>query len=229
MRPPRYIPIFAAPAGGRDDELLRLAARFGLLEIGHVMQALRIGRTAAYRRVAELTDAGLLDRVQPLRRGPALVRATREGLRYAGVPAMPVAVMRPGEIDHCLRCATLAIRLEADLADRDADLLAERELTLAERVQGRPIASASLARHGRQGLHRPDLAIVSPDRVVALEVELSLKAPRRLEQIVRAWRRAGHVDRVDYHCGSVGVRRAVERAVAATHAGERVRVLEPAR
>jgi hypothetical protein len=226
MRSRPYISIFRAPADGRDEQLLRLAARFGLLEVAHVMQALGVGRTSAYRRVAELTDAGLLDRVPPLRRGPALVRATREGLRYAGVPAMPVAVPRPGEVGHCLRCAALAIRLEADLAGGDGELLSERELTLAERVEGRPIASAPVTRHGRPGLHRPDLAIIDADRVVACEVELSVKAPRRLEEIVRAWRRASHVDEVRYLCGSPGVRRAVRRAVAATHADEKVRVEE---
>lgn len=224
MRPDRYISIFATPASDKDEELLRLAARLGLVEIAHVMQGLGVGRTAAYRRVAELTAAGLLDRVQPLRRGPALSRATREGLRYAGVAAMPIAVTRPGEVDHCLRCATLAIRLEADLAD--GDLLAERELTLAERVEGRPIASVPLSQHGRQALHRPDLAIIAADRVIACEVELTVKAPRRLEQIMRAWRRASHVDEVRYLCGSPGVRRAVERAVATTYADERVRVEE---
>ena len=225
MRSRPYISIFRAPADGRDEELLRLAARFGLLEIAHVMQALRVGRTSAYRRVAELTEAGLLDRVPPLRRGPALVRATREGLRYAGVPAMPVALPRPGEVAHCLRCAALAIGLEADLAG-DGELLSERELTLAERVEGRPIASAPFTGHGRQMLHRPDLAIVSPDRVVAVELELSIKAPRRLEQIVRAWRRASHVAEVRYLCGSPGVRRAVGRAVAAAYAEEKVHVGE---
>lgn len=109
-----------------------------------------------------------------------------------------------------------------------ARLLTERELLLAERVEGRPLASAAITTHGRDGLHRPDLAIVG-DRVISVELELSLKAPRRLEAIVRAWRRASHVGEVRYFCGSVAISRAVERAVAATHAGEKVRVCEPAR
>lgn len=46
---------------------------------------------------------------------------------------------------------------------------------------------------------------------------------------MRAWRRASHIAEVRYLCGSPGVRRAVERAVAATYAAERVRVEELAR
>lgn len=65
--------------------------------------------------------------------------------------------------------------------------------------------------------------------MISVELELSLKAPRRLETIVRAWRRAPHVVEVRYFCGSAAVSRAVERAVAATHAGEKVRVCELAR
>jgi hypothetical protein len=62
-------------------------------------------------------------------------------------------------------------------------------------------------------------------------VELTVKAPTRLEQIVRGWRRAasqGVVGHVLYVC-SPEAQRAVDRAIAATHAHEQVRtVLMPA-
>lgn len=62
--------------------------------------------------------------------------------------------------------------------------------------------------------------------MIAVEVELSAKAPRRLEAIVRAWRRAGHVGEVRYYCPPGTVRRGVERAIERTHAGEKVRIEE---
>lgn len=216
-------PVLTHPS--RDHEMVAILARHGLLTMSLLMSAMRTSRTVTYRRFARLAAAGLVERVTVPGVG-GLLRATREGQRYVGLGALPLALARPGSVLHELRCAELALRLEGDGVGEDARLLSERELMLVERVDGRPIASARIDGHGRDGLHRPDLAIVSPDRVVAVEAELTVKAPRRLEQIVRAWRRASHVDRVDYHCGSAGVRRAVERAVAATHAGERVRVLE---
>lgn len=53
MRPNRSTRIFISPPRDRDEELVRLASRHGLLELTHVMSALDIGRTAAYRRVAD--------------------------------------------------------------------------------------------------------------------------------------------------------------------------------
>lgn len=218
-------PVCAQPS--RDHEMVATLARHGLLTMPLLRQSMGASRTVTYRRFARLAAAGLVERLAVPVIG-TLLRATRDGQRWVGLGDLPVALVRPGDVAHDLRCAEMALRLEEDLAP-DARLLTERELLSAERVEGRSIASAPLAQHGRDGRHRPDLAIVTDTATIAVEVELTAKAPRRLEQIVRAWRRAAHVDRVDYHCGSAGVRRAVERAVAATHSGEKVRVLGPAR
>lgn len=67
----------------------------GVVAIEHVMAALGVGRTAAYRRVAALIKAGLLERLELLRAEPSLLRATREGLRYAEL-GLGVAVVSPG-------------------------------------------------------------------------------------------------------------------------------------
>lgn len=57
-------------------------------------------------------------------------------------------------------------------------------------------------------------------------VELTPKAPRRLLVIVRAWRRARHVDRILYLCPPGPTQRAVERAIEGAYAQERVIVRE---
>jgi hypothetical protein len=199
-------------------------ARHGLLTMPLLMAAMRTSRTVTYRRFARCEAAGLVERITVPVVG-TLLRASREGQRHVGLGALPLALVRPGGVVHDLSCAELALRLEADRRE-DAVVLTERELLLTERVEGRPIASAPLTRNGREGLHRPDLAVLADSGTVALEVELSLKAPRRLEAIMRAWRRASRVAEVRYLCGSPGVRRAVERAVAATYAEGKVRVGE---
>jgi hypothetical protein len=219
-------PAFTHPS--RDHEMVATLARHGLLTMPLLMAAMRTGRTVTYRRFARCEAAGLVERISVPGVG-GLLRATREGQRYVGLGELPLAPARPGTLAHGLRCAELALGLERDLAGQDARVLAERELRLAERVEGRPLASARLDRHGREGLHRPDLAIIADSGTVACEVELTTKAPRRLEAIMRAWRRASHIAEVRYLCGSPGVRRAVERAVAATYAAEKVRVEELAR
>jgi hypothetical protein len=98
----------------------------------------------------------------------------------------------------------------------------ERELRAVEREAGRLIASAPIGTDGRQ-LHRPDLALQPYDGspAFAVEVELSVKTQRRLEEICRAWARARHLAGVVYYAAPAALR-ALERAVAATYAHERI-------
>jgi hypothetical protein len=212
-------PAPRAPRRDRDRELVRYVGRHGLVAMRHVMAELGVGRTAAYRRVATCVQAGLLERLDLLSAEPGLLRATRDGLRYAGL-GLPLAKVSPGGVDHMLRCATTA-RLVEKHRDRDR-VLSEPELVLAEQIAGRPIASADVGeRRGRVRLHRPDLAVLTEDGAIAIEVELTPKAPRRLYELIRAWRWAigsGTVKEVYYLCAAGQTRAAVERAVVKVRA-----------
>jgi hypothetical protein len=77
-------------------------------------------------------------------------------------------------------------------------------------------------------LHRPDLVIwpsVGTNGLpLAIEVELTIKAPRRLAEICRAWARARHIEGALY-IAPAGARRALERAIATAQAGERIAVI----
>lgn len=209
----------------RDRELLRYVGRHGAVSIEHVMAALGVGRTAAYRRVQACAKRGLLERLPLLRAEPTLLVATRDGLRYAGL-GLPVAVVSPGSVEHWLRCASVALALGEEHGHER--VLTERELRVAERIEGKPIASAKLGElpSGHPRLHRPDLAVLDGERPIAIEVELTPKSPRRLEQILRAWRRASWVAEVRYLCPPGAPWRAVERAIAKTRAEGRVRIEE---
>lgn len=209
----------------RDRELVRFVGRHGAVSIGHVMAALGVGQTMAYRRVADCIERGLLERLPLVRSEPSLLRATREGLRFAGL-GLPVAVVAPGSVEHWLRCASVGLELEADYGPEH--VLSERELRLAERIESQAIASARVGElpSGAPRLHRPDLAVLAGERPVAIEVELSPKAPRRLERLIRAWRRASWVAEVRYLCAPGPARRAVERAIHKTRAEGRVRIEE---
>jgi hypothetical protein len=82
--------------------------------------------------------------------------------------------------------------------------------------------------HGEPLLHRPDL-VLGPDETaaglpVAVEVELTIKAPRRLTDICRAWARCRTVAGVLY-IAPPEVGRALERAIVRAHAHERIVVV----
>lgn len=210
--------------GFSDRELVRFVGLHGAVSVEHVMGAFGVGRTAAYRRVATCISQGLLERLALLREEPAVLRATRPGLRFAGLD-LPLCVVSPGSVGHWLRCASVALAMEERCGP--GPVIAERELRWIERSEGRPIFSAKLGHHpdGSDRLHRPDLALWLDERPVAVEVELTPKAPRRLEAIIAAWRRAAWVGGVLYVCEPGPTQRGVERAIRKTRAWERVQAM----
>ena len=68
--------------------------------------------------------------------------------------------------------------------------------------------------------------MVEDERTTAYEVELTPKSQRRLETIVRGWRRARHVERCVYLCRVGPTQQAVERAIKRARAEQRVHVMD---
>jgi hypothetical protein len=234
--------------------LITFVARHGGVGIGHVMAALEIRQAWAYRRVARCIELGFLRRTRVIHDERSLICATRTGLHFVGLGAFPVATVKPHAVDHYLRCASTAIALAEEFGPER--VLSERELTYLEQGERRPIASAKVGTlpSGGPRLHRPDLVVLpvghpligaiatastltgatgsiavnssDSEGLIAVEVELSGKSPRRLETIVRGWRRADWVGEVRYYCAPGFVTRGVERAVQKLHVSDRVRVLE---
>lgn len=209
----------------RDRAILTWIGRMGFVRIEDVRERFGLGRTVAYRRVALMIEAGLLERVRVLYAEPPLLRATKRGLRYVGLPHS-VAGLSPELCGHWISCARVAIVLEREHGA--GALLSEREIRAAERALRRPLASARLGEHarGQARLHRADLALRLDGAVIAIEVELTPKAPRRLEAIVRAWRRANWVESTRYYARAGSTLDGVRRAVAKTRAEDRIDVIE---
>jgi hypothetical protein len=189
------------------------------------MGRFQMGRSWAYARLASLVADGLLEQKQLLHRQPGLYVATAEGLRWRGLQRLGVHKLSVGGFEHARRVATAAVALHRRLPGWT--ILSERELRVVESECGELVASARLGDlpGGRPAVHRPDLALISPQhRVLAVEVELSVKAPRRLQAICRGYARARHIGHV-YYLANRAAARAVSRAVADTRAQDRITVL----
>lgn len=213
----------AGERGDRDRELVRLIGRHGAMTVAQLMRVMEVGRTATYRRFQRCEAAGLVERLRIPGVGSVL-HATRDGIRYAGL-GLPVAAISPGAVDHMLRCTTVAI--SAGRRYGHERILTEREIAFAEQVEERPIASAILGSvHGHPRYHRADIAILTDKGTIAIEVELTPKAPPRLRAIITAWCRASYVAEVHYLCAPGQTRRAVERAVARVGAGHKIAVFK---
>jgi len=210
-------------------DILRWTASLGAItaEALAVRQAVPVA--SARGRLSAACRRGLLRRSRPLSERPALYTLTAAGARAAGLPGLGRVHVSESTASHLVVCALAAAALERCYPDRR--VLGERELRSSEKACGHPLASARLVGRyaGCTGLHRPDLVLapVSEDDLalpVAVEVELSVKAPGRLSEICRAWARCSQVAGVLYLV-SERVQPALTRAVAAARAGERIAVV----
>jgi hypothetical protein len=205
--------------------LLRWAASLGAVTAEALAHRQQLSLASARARLQAAVRLGLLDRTRPLTGEPALYRPTRAGLRACGMQGLATCRISATNAHHLIVCAEVAAALERCYPDHR--LAGERELRREEAAQGRPLASAAMgfAGHPNGQVHRPDLVMWAPREAhglpVAVEVELTLKAPRRLERICRAWARCREVSGVLYLCPGP-VCAAVERAIERAGASERV-------
>jgi hypothetical protein len=190
------------PAGARS-----VAVRFGCTE------------SSARARLGAGERDGQLRRSRPLADGPSLYALTRNGMRAAGVPEREPARVTAAGARHMTICAEVAAALE--VAYGPGCIIGERELRQLERRYRERLASVAMG-GAAAGEHRPDLVLRRAGTgAVAVEVELTLKAPRRLAAICGAWARARHVGGVLYlYAPEVGP--ALERAVAAAGAQQAI-------
>ncbi|MDA0139450.1 hypothetical protein [Solirubrobacter deserti] len=169
--------------------------------------AMGFGRRSTYSHVARLRRAGLLARAFDAE--GSVVAITAAGRRAVGADRGDV---RAGATHGSgLRHGRAVSWVAALLTLRGREWLSEREL---RGQNGWEIPVVWAASRGR---HRPDLGVVMPGQArVAVEVELSLKSPRRLRAIF-----AGHEQAIAsgqiaggliYVCDRADVLDAVSRA-----------------
>lgn len=209
----------------KDAEIARWIGRVGAAGAGHVMGRFEMSRSCAYEHLSRLVWDGLLEQKVLLYRKPGLYVATTEGLRRCGLERLAIYRVSSGGFEHAQEVASTAVALHRGFPGWE--LLSEREIRAQESDRAELVASARLGERpgGRPALHRPDLALISSERrVLAVEIELSIKAPRRLAAICRGWARARHVSHV-YYLADAAPARAVNRAVAEARAEDRITVL----
>jgi hypothetical protein len=171
---------------------------------------MRMAMVTAYSHVQRLADAGLVTRVYD--REGSLVVITPTGRIRTGTARgdPPRGATRGPGLWHSRAVSWVA----ALLSLRERRWLSERELRLRDEWQVPVYWPAS------RGTHRPDLGAEVDARRVAIEVELSPKAPRRLRAILAGYEAAiaeRQLAGVLYVCDRDDVLAGVRRAAA--HAG----------
>lgn len=221
-------PRRAARAPRSSEErrsIVRWTADLGAVTAEALSCRLGISLAAARGRLQGAVAAGWLASCRPLHGEPALYAVTRAGMRTVGCPLQPCRVSG-GNAHHLIVCAAVAAGLERCYPEHVVG--GERTLRQQESDHGQALASAIVGRDaaGEPLLHRPDLvlwprAMRPGSRPLAIEVELTVKAARRLEGICKAWARCDRVAGVLYLVAPE-VERPLQRAIQRASAGERV-------
>jgi hypothetical protein len=208
--------------------MLQWAVRMGAITAEALAHREAATLASARAKLSRARRDGLILAQRPLTDRPTLYTATAAGVRASGLSGLDPCRVSVAGAQHMIACAHVAAALERGYPEHLVS--GERELRRRERASGTPIASAMLSRTSDRGqlLHRPDLVVWpaagASGLPLAIEVELTIKAPRRLAEICRAWARSRHVEGALY-IAPAGVRRALERAIAAAQADERVAVV----
>jgi hypothetical protein len=208
--------------------MLRWTARIGAVTAEALAE--RDGATVASARgrLQAAERAGLLSCSRPLAGRPALYTATPAGLRATELHSLDPCRVTATNAGHAIECATVAVRLQR--AYPDHRVMGERELRAEESAHGAALASAVLGMRpdGAPLLHRPDLVLwptaAGESAPLAVEVELTIKAPQRLHDICRAWARCRCVEGVLY-VAAPEVLRPLGRAIEKAQASDRIVVL----
>ena len=208
-----------------QSETLRWIGSLGGASAEALAYRLDISLASARGRLSVARRNGWIASSRPLAGRPALYTATASGLRAGGARGVEPACVSAAGAAHLLACAHVAAALERCYPEHR--VLGERELRHHEREHGHRCACAELGvgAHGDRQLHRCDLVLwpnADPGTMpVAVEVELTTKAPVRLAAICRAWARSREIAGVLY-LAPRNVARALRRAVDRAQAQERI-------
>lgn len=205
----------------RDLEVVAWLARQRVATAMQVARLFEVDLSKAYRRLRAMVVRGLVRHERVFHLEPGVYLATASGIGCIDLqlppPKLDIRTLR-----HDLRVTALCV----SYLRSEVPVTTEREMRAIDSCGERPRYAAVLsgeAASGRPRLHFPDLLVESDGRR-AIEVELTPKRRRRLDQIIGAYVRARHLDGVVYYVRTCQVERLVREAAERTHADDLVQV-----
>ena len=188
-----------------DDGILPFIAEHRVVTYEHIQALLHSGPAAAGAQLRMLHRLGYVDREQIFHGEPASCWITRAGLRAIGSSLPPPTLDLKG-YRHDLGIAWLWLaagdgafgRLTARHSERAMRSL-DRRAASTERPFG--IGLGAVGPRGGRQLHYPDLVLdTAGGHRIAVELELTAKSERRLDQIMLGYATDARVGAVLYLC-----------------------------
>ncbi len=184
----------------RDIRILRLINELGCVDIEFIAERFEMKRNIAYRRLRMLTLENYLLRDTVLYKNPGAYRATSKGVEASLDPLPALKKLSLGVYRHNLLVAKLSTKL---LRKYGGAFITERQLRHDSGFSGVGVQK-----------HLCDGVLELTDKKIAIEVELSPKGKRRLDGIIRQYRRDLAYQEVWYFCGTREVKNKVAKSIA---------------
>ena len=213
----------------RDLELLQFIAVHRFVEAAHVHELLGADRTVTYRLLSRLTSAGLVRYERIFHAQPGIFLITHGGLAVIH-SALPKPTVDLRLYRHERLVVWLWLAAQQGSFGESTELLTERQLRHRLQTSGDPGPVPALGgfdRAGRPRVHYPDLVVHHPDgQLTGVELELSVKGRRRLEEIILAYQLDHRYRQVTYLTDQQPVAKALNTVIdGCTNGTSRVRVL----
>lgn len=183
----------------RDVAILNFINEFGFCEMPQIERKFGVKTPRSYKVMQRLVKAGLVchERVFYNRHGAFYL--SHEGAKYTQLPA----ILNLPKDNYKHQLTIMEVYFKLIQLYPEAAWVSERMLKRDKFTEG----------IGKTG-HIPDGKIIFPDnREIAIEVELTLKSKRRLEQIFRAYGAQIAITEVWYFC-SQNIMSSISKVVA---------------
>ena len=182
----------------RDGEMMGWLNGFGYAQIKHIAVKLKTSEKTAYRRMQKLVREGYCQHDRLWFGEPGVYRLTAKGVGASNDELPQVRAVNVAQAKHQLAVISLSLHLEKTSTGH---FIPERQLRRCLGLTG-----------VGQSQHVCDGVWVQDGKQFAIEVELSNKGKRRLDNIIRHYKKAFNYEEVWYFCGDKQVRKKVEAA-----------------
>ena len=171
----------------RDLEILKFINKFGFCEMQHLDKYFQLKKPNNYQIMRRLKKAGWIQQQQVFSKKSAywLNKSTTKKIG-SSIPAInkpPVAIYT-----HEVLLIDLYLKLKEQFDN--ANFISEREIIRDKYFEG----------FGKKGHVADGLLIFQDKKVVAIELELTLKSAKRIEHIFRAYKKNLEIDEIWYFC-----------------------------
>lgn len=173
-------------ATSRDMKILNFINDFGFCTIGHIQRCFNLKQARSYQIMQRLEKKGLVQHEMVFHNKPGFYWLTRKGA--LDTPLHAADGIPEGNITHQLTIIDVYLKLRR--LHPDATWISERQLEHAKFSKGL----------GQKG-HLSDGILLWPDnKKIAIEIELTMKGSKRLDQILKEYRKQFGIVEVWYYC-----------------------------